>query len=87
VDSIIYNSRLQALAKHYGFTPRGLRALQRQTKGKVEHPFRYVREDFNERHLAGGHGRWPPTGTATSAYVANFSNVLQWPNSLLQLDT
>jgi hypothetical protein len=45
-DGIIYNSRLQALAKHYGFTPRACAAYRAKTKGKVERPRRYIRQDF-----------------------------------------
>jgi len=45
-DGIIYNSRLQALAKHYVFTPRACAAYRAKTKGKVERPYRYVRQDF-----------------------------------------
>ena len=45
-DGIIYNARLQALAKHYGFTPRACAAYRAKTKGKVERPYRYIRQDF-----------------------------------------
>lgn len=45
-DGIIYNARLQALAKHYSFTPRACAAYRAKTKGKVERPYRYVRQDF-----------------------------------------
>lgn len=46
---IVYNRSLVALAVHYGFLPlacRPYRAYRPKTKGKVERPFRYVREDF-----------------------------------------
>jgi transposase len=43
---IIYNAKLVALAQHYGFTPRACRPYRAQTKGKVERPFRYIRQDF-----------------------------------------
>ena len=43
---IVYNAKLVALAKHYGFTPRACRAYRAQTKGKVERPYRYIRQDF-----------------------------------------
>ncbi|MET1085381.1 MAG: IS21 family transposase [Burkholderiales bacterium] len=43
---IVYNPKLVALAKHYGFTPRACRAYRAQTKGKVERPYRYIRQDF-----------------------------------------
>ena len=45
-DGIIYNAQLQALARHYGFTPRACAAYRAKTKGKVERPYRYVRQDF-----------------------------------------
>jgi transposase len=45
-DGIIYNARLQALARHYGFTPRACAAYRAKTKGKVERPYRYIRQDF-----------------------------------------
>lgn len=43
---IVYNDKLLALAGHYGFVPRACRPYRAKTKGKVERPFRYVREDF-----------------------------------------
>jgi transposase len=43
---IVYNRSLVALAAHYGFLPRACRPYRAKTKGKVERPFRYVREDF-----------------------------------------
>ena len=43
---IIYNRALIDLARHYGFHPKACRAYRAQTKGKVERPFRYIREDF-----------------------------------------
>jgi transposase len=43
---IIYNRALVALAHHYGFLPRACRPYRAKTKGKVERPFRYIREDF-----------------------------------------
>lgn len=43
---IVYNSSLLALAKHYRFQPRACRPYRAKTKGKVERPFRYIREDF-----------------------------------------
>ena len=45
-DGIIYNARLQSLARHYGFTPRACAAYRAKTKGKVERPYRYIRQDF-----------------------------------------
>ena len=43
---IVYNAKLLALAAHYGFLPKACRPYRAKTKGKVERPFRYVREDF-----------------------------------------
>ncbi|USI77635.1 IS21 family transposase [Sphingopyxis sp. USTB-05] len=43
---IVYNSSLLALAKHYRFQPRACRPYRAKTKGKVERPLRYIREDF-----------------------------------------
>jgi hypothetical protein len=43
---IIYNRGLLDLARHYGFQPRACRPYRPKTKGKVERPFRYIREDF-----------------------------------------
>ena len=43
---IVYNRSLLALAQHYRFQPRACRPYRAKTKGKVERPFRYIREDF-----------------------------------------
>ncbi len=43
---VIYNPALVAFARHYGFWPRACRPYRAKTKGKVERPFRYIREDF-----------------------------------------
>ena len=43
---IVYNRSLLALAQHYGFLPSACRPYRAKTKGKVERPFRYIREDF-----------------------------------------
>jgi transposase len=52
---IVYNDKLLALAAHYGYVPKACRPYRAKTKGKVERPFRYVREDFflarSFRHL------------------------------------
>jgi hypothetical protein len=44
--SIVYNRALIDLARHFGFHPKACRPYRAQTKGKVERPFRYLREDF-----------------------------------------
>jgi transposase len=45
-QGIAYNPKLLSLASHYGFLPRACKPYRAKTKGKVERPFRYVREDF-----------------------------------------
>ena len=45
--AVVYNRALVDLqARHYGFQPRACRPYRAKTKGKVERPFRYIREDF-----------------------------------------
>ena len=46
VGHIVYNSSLLSLARHYGFLPRACRPYRAKTKGKVERPFSYIRQDF-----------------------------------------
>jgi transposase len=43
---VVYNRSLVDLARHYGFQPKACRPYRAKTKGKVERPFRYIREDF-----------------------------------------
>jgi transposase len=43
---IVYNRSLIALARHYGYLPRACRSYRAKTKGKVERPFSYIRQDF-----------------------------------------
>jgi len=43
---IVYNRALLDLARHYSFQPRACKPYRAKTKGKVERPFRYIREDF-----------------------------------------
>ncbi len=46
-DGIVtYNSSLVAPLNHYGALPRACRPYPAKTKGKVERPYRYVRQDF-----------------------------------------
>ncbi|MCU0281850.1 MAG: IS21 family transposase [Acidimicrobiia bacterium] len=42
----IFHPALLALAAHYGFTPEACRPYRAQTKGKIERPVGYIREDF-----------------------------------------
>ena len=51
---IIYNRSLIDLARHFGFHPKACRPYRAKTKGKVERPFRYIRQDF---YLAGSFRR------------------------------
>ena len=46
---VVYNRALVDLASHHGFQPRACRPHRAKTKGKVERPFRYIREDFFPR--------------------------------------
>jgi transposase len=45
-QGIAYNKKLLSLAAHYGFLPKACKPYRAKTKGKVERPYRYVREDF-----------------------------------------
>jgi len=43
---IIYNRTLLEFARHYGYLPKACKPYRAKTKGKVERPYRYIREDF-----------------------------------------
>ena len=43
---VMFNKTSLELARHYGFLPKACRPYRAKTKGKVERPFRYIREDF-----------------------------------------
>lgn len=43
---VTYNASLVALLNHYGARPRACQPYRAKTKGKVERPFRYIRQDF-----------------------------------------
>jgi transposase len=43
---IVFNRTLLEFAGHYGYLPKACRPYRAKTKGKVERPFRYIREDF-----------------------------------------
>ena len=43
---IVYNRTLLEFARHYGYLPKACQPYRAKTKGKVERPFRYIREDF-----------------------------------------
>ncbi len=80
---VIYNRGLGDLARHYGFLPKACRPYRPETKGKVERPFRYIREDFflggvfrNIDDLNGQFARWladvaNPRVHATTGRVVN----------------
>ena len=46
VGVVTYNTSLVALLSHYGSAPKACRPYRAKTKGKVERPFRYIRQDF-----------------------------------------
>ena len=43
---VTYNASLVSLLDHYGAAPRACQPYRAKTKGKVERPFRYIRQDF-----------------------------------------
>lgn len=43
---VTYNASLVAMLSHYGSAPKACRPYRAKTKGKVERPFRYIRQDF-----------------------------------------
>src|SRR5215471_19425879 len=43
---IVFNRTLLEFANHYGYLPKACKPYRAKTKGKVERPFRYSREDF-----------------------------------------
>ena len=44
--NVVYHPTLMSLGTHYGFIPKSCKPYRAKTKGKVERPFRYVRQDF-----------------------------------------
>jgi transposase len=44
---IVYNGTLLEFARHYGYLPKACKPYRAKTKGKVERPYRYIREDFS----------------------------------------
>ncbi len=66
----VLNEEFLRFAAHWGFRPRACRPYRAKTKGKVERPIRYVRENFvygrdllDDVHLDAERERWL-TGTA-----------------------
>ena len=43
---VVFNKSLAELGRHYGFLSKACRPCRAKTKGKVERPFRCIREDF-----------------------------------------
>lgn len=43
---VTYNASLVSLLGHYGSSPQACKPYRAKTKGKVERPFRYIRQDF-----------------------------------------
>jgi DNA replication protein DnaC len=44
--TLVENAEFTRFAAHWGFTPRACRPYRAKTKGKVERPIRYLRENF-----------------------------------------
>ena len=62
---LVLNAEFLRFAAHWGFMPRSCRPYRAQTKGKVERPIRYLRENFfygrtfvNDADLNEQAGRW-----------------------------
>jgi len=43
---IVFNRTMLEFARHYGFLPKACKPYRAKTKGKVERPYRHIREDF-----------------------------------------
>ena len=43
---VVFNETLLDLAHHHDFMPKACKPYRAKTKGKVERPFRYIRQDF-----------------------------------------
>jgi hypothetical protein len=69
---IIYNRSLIALGRHYGFLPRACRPYRAKTKGKVERPFSYIRQDF---FLARTFGNLDDLNAQLDDWLATIANV------------
>ena len=62
---LVVNEEFLRFAAHWGFRPRACRPYRAKTKGKVERPIRYVRENFvygreflGDTHLDAERERW-----------------------------
>ena len=45
-EGIVYNATLLACARQHGFMPKACRPYRAKSKGQVERPFRYIRQNF-----------------------------------------
>ena len=86
--AVVFNKSLVELGRHCGFLPKACRPYRAKTKGKVEHPFRYIREDFFLARSFRRPGRpqcpVPATGWTTShvARQPGWAAVLPHPGTL-----
>ncbi len=62
---LVVNEEFLRFASHWGFRPKACKPYRAKTKGKVERPIRYVRENFvygreflGDAHLDGERSRW-----------------------------
>jgi transposase len=69
---VVYNTSLLSLARHYGFHPRACRPYRAKTKGKVERPFSYIRQDF---FLARNFRNLDDLNTQLGDWLASIANV------------
>ena len=70
--ALVRNLEFLRFAHHWGFTPRACRPYRAQTKGKVERPVRYLREQFRLRpHVPAMMRISISSGSTGSTRVAN----------------
>ena len=75
-EGIAYNAKLLDMAAHYGFVPRACKPYRAKTKGKVERPFGYIRQDF---FLAGRFGNLHDLNTQLDRWLAEVANARSMP--------
>jgi transposase len=68
---IAFNGKLLDMAAHYGFVPRACKPYRAKTKGKVERPFGYIRQDF---FLAGRFGNLDDLNAQLQRWLADVAN-------------
>jgi len=83
---IVYNRTLVEFARHHGYLPKACKAYRAKTKGKVERPFRYIREDFflgrsfrNRDDLNGQFRQWLDEVANPSVGIPTASRPEPWP--------